>query len=554
MSFHTEQWADGVLLAAFVVATLIALARGWRAGAWRAQKRVILATIALSIGTLVVRLALCAPTFLHANFRGLRIVDQIIGFPHANENLENYGQLAFLVLGLIAKVFGPSLRTIATTNVVCGVATLALAGWCAARWTGRAWCAPLVVLVGALQPALIRVASSEDVHGLAVLFGWVSLVAIDVYATARDRAALATGVLAAVLMVFTRQTLYVWALAVVGMAIARSGWAILRRNEFRVGTVVILAAVAFRVVTTLRDEPVQIVLPAIMFTSGGMLVDLVRFHPIFDVTRFALLLLPLEILGVVAIVRSSPVWRGYLVFLFAVFVITLPFGFPGPGVECSFRLPVMSLALVAAAAGAERLVRAGWASRALLLAAVLSPIALPTWAMLRERSAPLQEYEYILAAARLLPERAVWVDIRAHEPMPGYRIPNHALHVEGRRVWRFAVNEIRPEDRAGPMFFLAGVQCRGRSVAELSGFDFTHATLAELAEFFRAPVAHRVFRDVVAESTIRAECEALLERAEPVGPPLLIEHPISENPFVLYGDAPIVVQLMRIPPSEPPSP
>lgn len=554
MSFHTEQWADGVLFAAFVVAAAIALWRGWRAGAWRAQKGVIAATIALFVGVLVARLALCAPTFLHANFRGLRIVDQIIGFPHANENLENYGQLAFLVLGAIAKVFGPTLRTIATANVVFGVATLALAGWCTARWTGRAWCAPLVVLVGALQPALIRVASSEDVHGLAVLFGWTSLVAIDVYATTRDRAALTTGVLAAVLMVFTRQTLYVWALAVVGMAIARGGWAIARRTELRIGAFVIVAAVVFRVMTTLREEPVQIVLPAIMFTSVGLLVDLLRFHPIFDLTRFALLLLPLEILGVVVLVRSSPVWRGYLLSLFAVFVVTLPFGFPGASVECSFRLPVMSLVLVAAGAGAERLVRAGWASRAALLAVVLSPMALPTWAMLRERSAPLQEYEYLLTASHLLPERAVWVDIRAREPMPGYRIPNHALHVEGHRVWRFAVEEVRPEDRAGPMFFLAGVQCRGRSVAELSGFDFTHAPLAGLREFFRAPVAHRVYRDVVAPSTIRPECQALLEHAEAVGPPLIIEHPISENPFVFYGDAPIVVQLMRIPPSEPPSP
>ncbi len=554
LATRTEQWIDAALLVAFVLAAVTALWRGARAGVWRGQKRVIVATVAVCAAALVARLAVCAPDFLHVNFRGLRIVEQILAFPTAGENLDTYGQTSFVVLGVIAKAFGHSFRVIATTNVVFGVMTLGLAGWCAARWTGRAWCAPLAVVVGALQPALVRVASSEDAHGLAVLFGFAALVAIDVYATTRDRAALATAALAAVLMVFTRQTLYVWAIAIVGMAIARGGWSLLRRKEFGVAVAVIVAAVVVRVVTTMRSEPIELLLPALMFSSAGLLGDLLRFHPILDVTRYALLLLPLEILGVVVMARTSPVKRGYFVFLGVVFVVTLPFGFPGPGAECSFRLPAMTLVLVAAAAGAERLMRAGWAPRVLLLAAVISPIALPTWRMLGKRSAPLQEYEYLRAASRLLPERVLFVDIPAREPMPAYRIPNHLLDAAGRRVWRFDVDKVRPEDRAGPMYFLAGIQCRAWSVAELSGLRFEHPTLADLQEFFRAPVAHRIFHDVRAPNTPRPECAALIEGAEPVGPPLVIHDAPSENPFVLYGDAPIVVQLMRIPPSEAPSP
>lgn len=548
---RAEQLFDAALVVAFLVAVLVALRNGRRRGVAPHGARLAVATIALAAGALAARLALTQPTFLHANFRGAPLVDQILVFPQAADSLGHYGQLSFLVLGAWAKLAAwtklgaPSLETVAAANQTFAAITLGLAGWVTARWTGRAWCAPLVVVVGALQPALVRVAASEDAHNLAVLFGWAALLAMDVYATARDRAALAAAVMATALMVLTRQTLYLWAFAVVGMAVARGGWAILRRLEMRIATALVLLAVAIRVGTTFSGEPTQVVLPAVMFSSFGMMLDLLRYHPILDIARYALLLLPLELLGIVAIARSSPVRRGYFVFLGAVFALTLPFGFPEPGVECSFRLPVMTLVLVAAGAGAEVLFRAGWTGRALLLAAAASPVALPTWGMLRARSPQLAEYLYLRDAVRLLPERFVFVDILPHEPMPSYRVPDHALR-RGHDVWRFELDRISAVDRTGPVFFLAGVQCRAWSAAELAGLRGDDLSFAVIREYFRAPVAHRIFRDVRAPDTIRPECAKILAHSVPVGEPMYIEHPIEENPFALYGAAPIKVQLVRV--------
>src|SRR5947209_8202800 len=97
---------------------------------------------------------------------------------------------------------------------------------------------------------------------------------------------------------------------------------------------------------------------------------------------------------------------------------------------------------------------------------VLSPIAMPSWRMLRERSPQLQEYEYLQRAIQLLPERVVFVELRAHEPMPAYRMPDHVLRA-ARKAWRFSIDDVPPADRQGPLYFLAGIQCRAYSAVEL---------------------------------------------------------------------------------------
>ena len=70
---------------------------------------------------------------------------------------------------------------------------------------------------------MVRVAASEDAHNLAVLLGLTGIFGLDVYATERRRAPLVAGVAALLLMLDTRQTLYVFAPAAFLLAWARGG-------------------------------------------------------------------------------------------------------------------------------------------------------------------------------------------------------------------------------------------------------------------------------------------------------------------------------------------
>src|SRR5882672_4169787 len=116
MSPRAEQCVDVALLLLFLFAAFKALRNGRKRG--EGARGVALATAALVVLAFVARSVLVVPTFLHANFRGAPLVDQILVFPQPAESLGHYGQLSFLVLGGIAKLFGSSLNTIATTNAV----------------------------------------------------------------------------------------------------------------------------------------------------------------------------------------------------------------------------------------------------------------------------------------------------------------------------------------------------------------------------------------------------------------------------------------------------
>src|SRR5581483_2969478 len=200
----------------------------------------------------------------------------------------------FIVLGALARLFGRSFTTVVVVNQVVAVIGLGFAGWAAARWTGRRECAPLVVLLGALAPALARVAGSEDAHNLAVAFGCVALVAMDVYAVERERAALIVAAAAAALAVSTRQSMYLWAPGVFALGLWRGGWALLGRAEFLAAGALVAFTLGVRVTSTLESEPSAVTLIFPMFSSPHLLAALIRHHPLFDVGRFAALLLPLS--------------------------------------------------------------------------------------------------------------------------------------------------------------------------------------------------------------------------------------------------------------------
>jgi hypothetical protein len=545
---RVEQVLDLIVLLVLLGASL-RLARRWVQGDdLREHAGIIVTTSALCLVALGLRIVLFPPSFVHANFRGPWLVDGILAAPRPSEPLASYGQVSFLLLGTITRAVGePRFETIAWTNAVVSVLSLAVVGVLAARWTGKLASLPLAVAVGALQPALARTGCSEDAHVLGAFFGLVALVAIDAYAARGDRTTLVLAIASAVLMVGSRQTYYAWAPCIVGMGIARGGRLLLRRPEMIVGTLVLGVALVLRLVTTAINEPAQVSMLSAALAGPGILWALLSRHPLFDLGRYALVLLPLEVLGVVAM-RDPKVRRACLVFFLVTFVVTLPFGFSLPGVECSFRTPVLYLGVAFAASGAEFLWRWRPYGLAPIGLAIASPLVLPTWHELREVSPLTREYLFVRdVASPLLPRSFTLAEILATDPMPSYRLAPGAL-ASNLAVTRKDVRALGPEDsESDPAFLLVGLQCRARSALELAGYTRKVETLplVELRD-----VALRALRDEIPGGEVpggmREECARQLVGAEPAGPELVIERAANENPFALYGPTPVSVRFWRL--------
>jgi hypothetical protein len=516
-----ERAVDVACLALIAAGGLVALARGLSRGAWRTQRREIAATLALAVIALVARRALVPASFIQPLGGATRLVEEITG---ARAPSGEFARVGLAVLG-VARTF----ERVALINELAGVASLGLAGWLAARLSGRAWCAPLAVALGALSPSLARVAASEDFHNLGLLFGLLALITIDLYAVKRDRLLLAISLASTLLMLGTRLTLVAWAPFVVAFGIARGG----SRRGLVVYTTLVLAWLALLVRASVRLDGAQLGFALLGFSRASFVVHLIARHPL--VTALA----PVELYGWIAL-RRRPGGKVLLALLILLFVQTLPFGFPPAGVQLSFRLPVLLLALVGGAVGAEALLRR--LPRAQAVAAALALVAAPAitagWRTAREVSPAFLEYQFVRSAAAALPDHFALIEF---PDQPPYEQPEL---FGGRRVHHVQLAKLKPRDLMDTVIFLAGVRCRSYTVEEVSGFTATG--FEDWRDFYGPPLAGRVFGDVRAPSSVRPECERLIASSSVVGPTLRIESPVSENPFVLYGDAPIEVRYMQL--------
>jgi hypothetical protein len=539
---RVEQLAAAALLLILAVSAGVVARRVASEGVFSRNAGIVRATLALALAVLALRLALFPPSFVHANLHGPTLVDDILGEPAvAGGRGRGFGQATFLVLGLVARIVGRTFETVARTNAVCGVASLVLAGLLAARWSGRAVCLPLALAVGALQPALARISCSEDAHGLAGFFGLLALVSADRYGERRDRAALVLAVASTCLMLDSRQTFYPWAFFVPTVIFARGGRAVAKQPEALAAGALIAGAMTLRLLETGTSEPAQVLILPAALGSVRSLAALLLHHPLLDIRRYALGSLPLEVLGIVT-ARRWLGWRVYAVLLAATFLFTLPFGFPAVGVECSFRTPVLLLAVVAGAWGADRLWRAGPYLRAVFLAfAVAAPVVLPSWSALREPTPITREYLFVRDVARpALGAHFEIAELAPRDPMPSYRLAS--FEIDAPRVDAASLAR-------GQVYFLRGLQCRARSGLELMGVTSKVETLSFSQLRDMAVPAFEHARPAGASSSEqRPECTRILEGAEPVGPTLTIDDAPDEAPFVFYGDDPVPIQFYRLRP------
>ncbi len=524
------------------------------AGALREERpaRRTVALVTLGVVALTwLRVALTAPSFLHANLHGPALLEAIAAFPEEPTHRASYGSASFLILGALSAPFGHRLEAIAVVNQAFSVLASVFASLWVARVLGRPRIALLAMAAAALFVPLCRVGASEDAHNVATCFGAASLLAADVAGTRRSALALTAWVGLTIVMLHARQTLYPWAILGAAHLFAAGGGRAWSWRPALAGAGVVALTLAGRLVATLGDASERISVGAIpvLLTEPAVLWDLLASHPVLDGARFALVHLPLLAAGLYAVARAGR--RGVsVVAAFALtFAVTLPFGFPGPGVELAFRTPLTVLAVALAGAGADALARAAGSARGAAVAALLglavatAPLALSGRRLLAWQSADWLEHQAVRRIAPSLPRRLRVVHVSPAEPAPAYHLPMRALREAGIDAKRAHPDPAPSRDTT--FVFLVGIQCRGRSMLEDAGLshprDVDAAAFARLFRDMRSPPG--------APPPLRPECEAAIAAGTPLGDSDTVRDPPDDLPFVRYGGQPIPIQFVRVDPA-----
>lgn len=542
----------GLLLTVLVLATAVLLRRAAH-GCSPEDRGARDATLIALLLVLAMRLATDIPAFLHANLHGPGLLDGILGFPQPPHLRAEYGPGSFYALGAVAALLGRRWEVVVATNQVLGVVTLGLVAWCTAIWTGKPKLAPLLVVLAACTPALTRVAASEDAHVVATACAWLGLLGMERYGQDRARADLLVGVTAMVWMLLSRQTLLPWTLLVFALPVVRHR-RLLRDPGFRAAIVVIASTLLTRLAVSI-DNPMDrktYVLGSQALVHLASVMPALVYHPLIAPAH-ALVGLPLLLLGLPVLVRRVPggAWLAWT--LLGFFVVTWPLGVPTDGTNLGFRYPLVMLATVPQALGADQVLRwltsrwaSPWAVAAQGLAALsmaAMPVLLPGWTA-THRLAPLDlEYRYLRTWLPRLPAGAVLATLALDEPAPSWRLPQHLLNLRNPPMRNLDVQRLRPIDlRGAPVYALLGVACRARSVEELWP-DFAPAR--DILALLAAAYARKLPAGVRDTSDLRPECAGWLSHTHPGTLESLVT-PQSENPFSMMGQSPVRIGLQRL--------
>ncbi len=511
------------------------------------QRRAATVVAGLCAAVLGLRYAATQPSFIHANLHGSALTESILDFPRRSSTRDTYGQFSFLTLGMIAAAFGRRFEVIAAANQLFSVAALGLLSWLAARLARASAAALWVIAVGGLHVAVVRVGASEDAHNLAMLLGAVALVAADLYAERPRWSTLALMTLALVLMIHTRQTLYVLVPFVYLLLSARQSWRILLAPAPLASVALVAAALLWRIIGTVSQdsERTSFIVMAIITRTPGALAALLRHHPLLDLVRFGPLLPLLLLVGLWVTFRRRGSTRVMAWAWLACFLISLPTGWHTPGVELSFRLPsVMLGALLVGVGGAWIFTwaRPLWLRVVLLSSVMVTPRLLPEWAELGRESTDFQEYKHLRAQLPLLP-RALELERPARRASrPSLAPPDTMLRRAGIRV--VVVDAGKPSTGLTRLI-IPGIRCWGYGMAELVGFGErspNSVTTDELRAWLPT-LFDGILDGVVVVPGERPECQALLQGATPVGAAGQIVDAPQDIPFVVYGRGPIPLQL-----------
>ena len=523
---------------------LMVLARSHRPARNAAAVVVGVLSIALLRGV-VTRFSL-----VHANFHAAEILDDVYSNP--TRSTRSYGVFHSLFYGGVMRIFGADLRVVAWTNEIVAAAMLLLMGFVGARYAESRTAFGYVVGLGLMHPVLLRLAGSEEGHNLAVFLSFVALAALEAYRTAPNRAYLVASSVALVLMVATKGIMIASLPCVVAIGLVRS------RPEQR-------RAVLLSVLPLL---PMLIVRLPDWWQEGGvfrvaqrMTSDVLRIavwtHPLLDPRGPFCLVVPLLIAGVVVLLRRSWGTRvivAALAFLFASSFLL----FEGQAVVFTFRLPVLTMAIVVAGIGVASIVDlatvrrpTGFARRWRYPAGALLLIGLtvlsPGFDIVRTVSAQTLEYDFIRSLTPLLPRKLTRVRLPEGVPHPSYAFPNHLVAQAGisSSVATFPT-AMRPAGANSPLIFLAGLECWGYSLLEVMPPGDT----AAWGNVTYGPTYGEFPRlaGLVIPATERVECRELRRGATRLGAARAISTDSqAEAPFVYYAADTVPLEMLILP-------
>jgi hypothetical protein len=528
------------MMHAELVLAIAALAVLLTSGAWVVASyrgsRTFWAAIGAAALVFVVRWALAEPTFVHASLHGPRLLEHPYNNPY--EAFRGYGPLAPLLHGWLLRWLGADLTPIAFFHQLCSSFALVPLAWLAGRLAGSRVAMIGAFVVAALYPVFVRIGASEDAHALAVLMMWIGLASMHDYAQTDRKSRLLLAAAALILMMYTRQIMlavlpFPFLLAVVQRR------ALLRDRWFLAAVAVCVALLALRlaVLAANPDQAFHMRSLAVRFPSGSIVLATLRHHPLFDVGLYQPLFVPLWVIGTVAVWRSSPLGRAFVLFFVAFFFATL-WPYEGRNVALMFRMPLLTVACVLAGVGFARCAArtSKWVAAGAGGLILCVPLLMPGWRIVTEIRPLTAEYRVIQASTDALPERFILVvNAGGGIDRPGYQFPTHVLRDANIDVVEHTPQDVVQRDKLDePLLFFRGVGCYAYSMIELSNvpaLDF--ATI--IRSIGEAAANHRVPDDVVVPREMRPECVVLLEGAELIGELTRVPARPDDVPFELYG-------------------
>lgn len=498
-----------------------------------------------------VRGAVTEFSLVHANFHSVEILDEVYARPLVSTR--TYGVFHSLFYGAVMRLSGASFSAVAWANEIVAAATLLSMGFLGARYGSGPSAFTLVIGLGLMHPVLLRLAGSEEGHNLAVLLSLIALAALEAYRTTPRRALLVITSAALVLMVSTKGIMLVSIPCIAAIGLVRA-----RPEQRRAVLWSLLPVVPVTLFLRIPDWAQQ---QGVYRMSQRLSLDsaMVAFHthPLLDPRGPLVLIAPLLIVGILALLRrswSTRVVVASLAFLFASSYLL----FEGQPVVFTFRLPVLTLAIVVAGIGAATVLdhaRTRWAgpraTRGPELAAAGLLVALtvlsPGFDIVRTVSAHTQEYEFIRSVTDRLPRNFTLIRLREGIPHPSYAFPHHLLEQAGISasvaIYPAALDAADP---GRPRVLLAGLECWGYSSLELttppSPPSWRTVTYGPTyGEFLRIPGA-----DIPAGE--RPECQEVRRRGARVVAARDVATPsYADAPFVYYASDTTRLEFLLLP-------
>lgn len=567
-----QRWLIGLLLALAVVSFLAI--RKWFRDLRSIPKPIVYSVAAATVVALIIRVFFVEPAFVHISLHGPLILESILRFPEPPNHRQEFGPGGFVILGALASAFGRTAETVMLANATLSALTTPLIALVAACWTKRAGAAPYAAATWATSPFIARLARSEDMHTIAILFVLLSFAWAELAVARRSILALTGAVLAILVSVWTRQTMYPFAVMFVGL-LFEHGWRNRRDAspqlepwKMAVASVVVLVALGVRLSFTFEQGGDSMIVPVLLelLRQPSLILHNLLIHPLFSPIRLSILFPTLGLAGLVYLVKHSPIRWTFVLISAGILFESLPSAYRSVGVSWAFRMPIYTLAIVAISAGCimledamtQRYPQRASSLRSFVLPGLCGLIGLLGTATVENRlpNAEFVEYAYFRDTLRTLPRPFTFVAFELYEPQTMYATVARRLGIPVRSV-RNDNLDLAPSSE--PQIFYAGIACHAHSMPALfeEALPSGKATDADIHRFLID--AHDPRMNFGANLTSRpasmhracAEIIARSELHEPAGP---IVHVEDDPPMVLFDVYDIPSRFFTVLPRNPVAP